>query len=127
MNEGVAFFLFLSVGAASLFSFIAIAIWAGERRREREAYYRSETIKKAAESSSPESTLEFLRERDRVEARRVRAGLQLSGLIMVAAGVGVIIFLRPLIPSSPIYLSGVIPVCVGVAMLGHSAFLAPKD
>ena len=127
MNEGVAFFLFLSVGAASLFSFIAVIVWAGERRREREAYYRSEIIKKAAELPSSDVTLGFLRERDRVEARRTRAGLQLGGLIAVAAGVGMIIFLRQLVPTTAVYLSGLIPVFVGVAMLGYSMFLAPKD
>ena len=40
-------YLFLSVGAVGMFSFIAVASWADARRKEREAYYKSETLKKA--------------------------------------------------------------------------------
>ena len=43
-------FLFLSVAVASVFTFIAVIAWAGERRKEREAYYHSEVVKKIAES-----------------------------------------------------------------------------
>ena len=39
------------VGSIALFSFLAVASWSDARRKEREAYYRSETLKKIAESS----------------------------------------------------------------------------
>ena len=44
--------LFLSVGAIALFSFISVATWSDNRRREREAFYKSEALKKLAESPS---------------------------------------------------------------------------
>ena len=64
MDSGAALFLFLAVGAASLFSFIAVAVWSGARYAERETYYHSELIKKAMESPST-AGLDYLRERDR--------------------------------------------------------------
>jgi hypothetical protein len=76
--------------------------------KEREAHYRSETIKKVSESATPGAALEFLRETERIWARRVRDMLKLGGLIVSAAGIGVMVFLRALGPSQPIYLVGVI-------------------
>jgi hypothetical protein len=45
-----------------------VATWASERRKEREAYYRSETIKKVAElqGTGSQSALEVLREEERI-------------------------------------------------------------
>jgi hypothetical protein len=37
------------VGLVGLFSFLAVASWSTERRKEREALYRSEAVKKIAE------------------------------------------------------------------------------
>jgi hypothetical protein len=119
--------MFLSVGAAALFSFIAVTVWATERRKEREAFYRSETIKKVAESASSGAALEFLRETERVSAGRIRGGLRLGGLIAMAAGIGVMVFLRAIIPGTPVYLAGVIPLLVGAVLLGYGQFLAPRD
>jgi hypothetical protein len=52
------------IAAAGLFSFLAVASWAADRRREREAYYRSEAIKKIAEmqGNAPDAVLQLLRE-----------------------------------------------------------------
>jgi hypothetical protein len=75
MDAAVALWEFLSVGAVGLFSFLAIASWSESRRREREAYYRSEAIRKLAEAP-PEvaaSAFEFLREQERNDRERVRA------------------------------------------------------
>ena len=41
--------LFLSIGAISLFSFVSVAAWLDSRRKERIAYYRSETLKKISD------------------------------------------------------------------------------
>ena len=50
MMGSLPLFLFLSVGSIALFSFVAVAAWSDARRREREAYYKSETLKKIAEA-----------------------------------------------------------------------------
>src|SRR6185369_1127437 len=52
------------VGLLGLFSFAAVASWSTERRKEREALYRSEAIKKIAEmqGNTPEPVVTLLRE-----------------------------------------------------------------
>jgi Domain of unknown function (DUF6249) len=113
----------------SVFSFAAVAVWSYARRREREAYYRSETIKKITETRGGESAMEFLREEERNAARRLREGLKLGGVITVAVGIGLMIFLGGIGRHSPepIYLVGVIPLLIGSALLAYTRFLAPKQ
>jgi hypothetical protein len=64
VEETYATFLVLSIGAVSLFSFLSVAAWTDARRKEREAYYKSEAIKKLAEMQGnvPDSVLQLIRE-----------------------------------------------------------------
>ena len=84
-GASTAVFMFLSVGAVALFSFIAVASWADARRKEREAYYKSETLKKLSESQGSAAVLELLREEQKQAAAKRREGLRLGGLINIAA------------------------------------------
>jgi hypothetical protein len=117
------------VGSIALFSFLAVNGWADARRKEREAYYRGETLKKIAESSgeAAKSALEMLREQEKFAARRRIEGLKLGGLITTAVGIGVMVLLSGLRVAEPIYLAGVIPVLVGLALLAYVFLLAPKE
>jgi hypothetical protein len=121
-------FLFLSVAAASLFSFIAVAVWSQERRREREAYYRSETLKKLSEMQGAGSStlIEFVREEDKIAFRRLQEGLKLGGLVTVAVGIALMVFIRAVDRENSAYLIGLIPSLIGVALLGYAYFLAPR-
>ena len=119
MDPAVALWEFLSVGAVALFSFLAIGSWSESRRREREAYYKSEAIRKLADAT-PEiaaSALEFLREQERIDKERVRAQIKIGGLVTCGVGIGIMVFLWALIRDAPIYLCGLIPLLVGVALL----------
>ena len=130
MNIGhAAVAIFLPVLMVSVFAFTSIATWSDARRREREAFYRSETLKKIADSTGPGGTaaLELLREQDRNAQRRRREDQRLGGLATTAAGVGLLIFLRAIVPHEPVYLVGLIPLLVGVALLAHTFLFAPKD
>ena len=123
----MALFLFLSVATASLFTFIAVTVWAGERRKEREAYYDSEVLKKIAETpGSGPAAQEYLRERQRISDRNVRGGIRLAGLIVFFAGIGLMIFLTAVNDGPPPQLA-MIPTLVGFALLIYGQFLAPKD
>lgn len=130
MDSGAALFLFLAVGAASLFSFIAVAVWTGARYAERETYYHSELIKKAMEAPSA-AGLDYLRERDRENAlraaRKTRSGMRLGGLVTVAAGIGLMIFLNEISVYQTggernVYLVGLIPILVGAVLFVYSFF-----
>jgi hypothetical protein len=117
------------VGSIALFSFLAVHTWCDARRKEREAYYRSETLKKIAESSGEgaKSALELLREQEKYAAKRVVEGLKLGGLITVAVGIGVMALLYGLDHGQPVYLAGFVPFLVGLALLAYAFVFAPKE
>ena len=118
--------LFLSVGAIALFSFVAVATWSDNRRREREAYYKSETLKKIAEMGT-DNAVAVLREEERNALRRRLEGIKLGGLVTAAAGIGLMVFLRALVGDRPIYLAGLIPLFVAVSLRVYSYLVARKD
>jgi hypothetical protein len=128
MSSGVALFLFLAVASVAMFSFVAVATWSDARRKEREAYYQGETVKKIAESQGAGATsaLELLREQHRIATLRTREGVKLGGVITAAVGIGVMAMLRGLERNEPAYLVGLVPLLIGVAMLTYVYFLAPK-
>lgn len=130
MTQQVVPFLFLSVAAIGFFSYVAVAKWANERRREREAYYRSETLKKIAESqdAGSSSALEVLRAEETIAIRHRREGHKLAGLITVAVGIGMMIFIGFVDrgDTEPAYLVGLIPLFVGAALLVYAYVLGPK-
>ena len=125
MGQPEFLFLFLSVGAVAMFSMVAVSSWAGTRYKERAAFYRADVLKKIAESQAPgaESALALLREQERQARIRRREGLRIGGLVNLAVGIGVMIFLHGLLPGPPIYLCGLIPSLIGVALIGASFLL----
>jgi len=131
MNQILPIFLFLSVASIALFSFRAVAVWSSERRREREAYYRSETLRKIAETQGAggSAAIEFLREEEKNAARHRREGQKLGGLVTVAVGIGIMVFIKAvdIRDPEPAYLVGLIPLLIGVARLVYAYFLAPKE
>jgi hypothetical protein len=116
------------VGSIALFSFLAVASWSDARRREREAYYKSETMKKIAESSGEgaKGALELIREQQKNLEKNRLEGLKIGGLVTAAIGIGTIMLLRGLVQDEPVYLAGVVPLLIGVALLIYPFFLAPK-
>jgi hypothetical protein len=120
--------LFLSIAAISLFSFVAVAVWLENRRKERVAYYRSETLKKLTETAGPGSKapIEYMREEEQISARHRREGIRLGSLITGAVGIGLMICLRGIAHEKSVYLVGLIPLLVGVALFVYAEFLAPK-
>lgn len=130
LDQTLPMFAFLSIASLALFSFVAVAVWSTERRREREAYYRSEALRKIAElqGAGNTSAIELLREEEKNAARRRLEGQKLGGLITLAVGIGMMIFIRAVDrnPQEPAYLVGLIPLLIGVALLAYAYILAPK-
>jgi hypothetical protein len=116
------------VGSIALFSFLAVSVWSDARRKEREAYYRSEALKKIAECSGEgaKAAIELLREEQKPTMKRSLEGIKLGGLVTSAVGIGVMVLLYGIEHNEPVYLAGLIPLLVGVAMLTYAFILAPK-
>ena len=116
------------VGSIALFSFLGVATWADARRKERETFYKSETLKKIAESSGEgaRAAIELIREQEKNAANRRFEGMKLGGLITAVVGIGVMVLLHGLVQSQPVYLAGLIPFLVGVVLMLYGFFLAPK-
>ena len=84
-------------------------------------------LKKIAEQGAgATAAFEYLREQEQTAARRRIEGLKLGGLITVAVGAAMMIFLRQLIPDEPMYLEGLMPFFVGLVLLAYSYLIAPK-
>ena len=109
-------------------AFITIAVWLGERRKEREAFYRSEVLKKIADSEgdAAQKAIEMLRQQDLNAQIRRREGIKLGGLITMAGGIGLSIFLANMGIEQPVWLVGVMAVLVGAVLAGYAFFFAPK-
>ena len=128
-NLGV--FLIPIVGSIALFSFLGVASWSDARRKEREAYYMADALKKISEGSAEgaKSALEYLREKNASATRRRVEGMKLGGLITTAVGIALMIFLHGVANESPdekTYLVGVIPLFIGLALAVYAFVLAPK-
>jgi hypothetical protein len=126
----VALFGFLAVGAIALFTMISVSSWASARQKEREAYYKSDMLKKVAEAQGPgaASALELLREEAKIGSVRTKQGLKIGGLVCFAAGLGTLIFLKAMVSDEPVYLSGLIVLLIGVALYaGSYVVTTPAD
>ena len=124
-NAGMAMALFgfLAVGAVSVFTMVSVASWSEARRKEREAYYKNDMLKKLADTPGPgaNAALELMRAEAQIGAARTRQGLRIGGMITTAAGIGVLVFLRALLGGQQgVYLCGLIPLFVGLALYGSS-------
>jgi hypothetical protein len=133
----VSVFLFLSILMISIFSHASIEAWAEARRKEREAYYKSETMRRIAESPGEGAryVVEILREEERIrqinqrsEEMKIVQGMKIGGVVTIAVGFALMIFFYFIIDRSgkPIYVLGVFPVLIGIALLISVRFMHPK-
>jgi hypothetical protein len=126
----------------AVFTFLSIAAWSDARKKEREAFYRSEVRKKLIEKwggTNTEQLMEILRddpEHSRVrqlfdlarddqpyDPRRRRDRFILAGLVTAAAGGGMWIVFSVMPFGSRVSHIGILPLIVGVALLIYAFFV----
>jgi hypothetical protein len=129
----MSFWMFLSFVVVSVFSFTSVAAWAGTRYQERKDFYRSETLKKLAESGSA-AVIEYLREEERLDEKRqgerrarMVEGNRLGGLILIVVGGALMIAFYQIVTEFPIYLFGLIPIGIGIVLLLTSLIGGRRD
>jgi len=128
-GPGFGLWMFLSIGAVALFVvFIPLTSWIESQRKEREAFYKAETVRRLTESSGEgaKAAIELMQAQSRQESARKREGMKIGGLVNIAVGAGLMIFLHALVTDAPVYLCGLIPGLIGVALLTYALLLAPK-
>lgn len=114
------------VGTISMFVMIIFAIRYGTQRKDREAFYKAETLRRITESSGEgaKAAIELMREEERLKRTKEREGMKIGGIVCIAVGTALVIFLRMLIREESVYLCGLIPGFVGVALLVYVFFMA---
>lgn len=126
MNHAIFGLIFVPVLAAVFFTFVVALVWLAARRKERQAFYFSETVKKLSDSGGS-SAADFLREYERTKSRRIREGMTIAGLVGSLAAVGLMIFLHAISQGPPIYLVALIPLLACVGLLISARFLVSRE
>ncbi len=123
----VGMWAFLSISAVCLFAvFLPLTTYMDNRRKEREAFYKADMMRRMAEAS-PETSmaaLELMREEDRLRRMKQSEGLKIGGLVNIGVGIGLGMMLYALPGKSGVYMVGAIPGFIGVALLVYAFFLA---
>lgn len=119
-------FLIPIVAIVSVFTFVIVIHWVDTQRKEREAYYKAETLRRVTEASGEgaKSALELMREDERLKRIHTHEGMKIAGLVNIGVGISLLIFLHALLPGTAIYLCGLIPGFIGVGFLVYVYFLA---
>jgi len=108
------------VGTIALFGFLSVASWADARRREREAFFRHELLKKVAESPGGQQVVELLRQEEADRIERQRQAIQLAGWVTLGVGIGVGVLLSQLVRLAGLWAVGAVPALVGAALVLHA-------
>jgi hypothetical protein len=113
------------VGTVAVFTFLTLTYRSNAQRKEREAFYRSENLRRITESSGEgaKAAIELLKEEERLKRIKAREGIKIGGLVNLGVGVGLTIFLWALV-GFKVALCGLIPGLVGVALLVYVFFMA---
>lgn len=129
-NPAFGMWMFLSIGAVSLFVvFIPTVTWVDSRRKEREAYYRADTLRRLTEATgeAANAVVELLREEERRKEIKQREGMKIGAVVNLGVGIAMMIFIAYLTHGNPAFLCGLIPGLVGAGLLVYVYLLAePK-
>jgi hypothetical protein len=106
------------VAIVSVFTFVSLAVWFGTKQKEREAFYKSETLRRITEASGEgaKAAIDLLREEEHLKRIKAREGIKVGGVVCIGVGVGLFIFLGALV-GIKVALCGLIPGLIGVALL----------
>ena len=76
--------------------------WVDTQRKEREAYYKTETLRRITEASGEgaKAAVELMRADERLKRIKAREGMKIGGLVNIGVGIGLLIFLHALMPGN---------------------------
>lgn len=106
------------VAVIGTFAFVSVVVFSENRRKEREAFYRTEVHKKLVEQEGgkTDQLRALLHVEEVTRARQIREALRIAGLATGAAGIGMVI-LGAGGGEWALWKIGYVPAAVGLAML----------
>ena len=109
-----------------VFAFVSVLHWIDSQRKERDAFYKAETLRRVTEASGEgaQAAIELMKADERLKRIKSREGMKIGGLINIGVGVGVMIFLHELLAGTAIYLCGIIPTLIGAGFIAYIYILA---
>ena len=113
------------VGVVAVFTFVAIAVWSDNRRKERETFHRHETYRRILEQpgESAADVLALMRQEEAQRQRQKIEGIRLGGMITTVVGIAVMIFFYFLTDEEPVFLIGIIPLLIGLVLTIYGFFM----
>ena len=113
-------------GSIALFTFLSVASWAEQRRKERESYYRYEFRKQLVEAGKMDGSdvRELMRYEQETTLYRARQSSLAGGFVLMGVGVGMLLGLQWI--DEGVWMTGYIPLFIGIAMMVYAQFVAPR-
>ena len=126
MEFNVAFWLFLAATVVASLTFVTVIVWAENRFKERQEYYRFEFRKRLVEAGEMDaaSFTSLVRYEHDLGLRQGRQKLLVAAFVFVGLGVGACIGLQFI--GGSIWMLGFIPVGIGLSMLVGGLLFAAK-
>jgi len=115
-------------GSIALFSFLAVATWAEQRRKERESYYRYEFRKNLVDAGKMDANdvRDLIHYEQQTQMYKSRQSSIVGGFVLLGVGAGMLLGLR-WIPEDGLWMVGYIPLFIGIALTVYALFVAPRD
>jgi hypothetical protein len=126
MFEDIMLNLIPIISVVCVFLFLSTVVWAKQRRRERDAYYRHELAKTMVTRGADADEVARMLRKSRSSLAERREGLKLGGLLTFAIGIGFMIGFQWIPADLPIWKIGFVPTLLGAAMVTYSV-LADSD
>jgi hypothetical protein len=115
---------FTGVVLMIVFAFVSVVVWTEARRKEREALYRSELLKKLAETPGPgaDAVLLSLRDEEARKHARRREYISMGGILCAALGLAALLghFATPDTRNDGVWALCFVPLLLGAALLLHA-------
>jgi hypothetical protein len=126
VNPETLNFVGAMICAIGLLTFLTVATYLSQRRKERDTYYRFELRKKALEQGAPaEALIELQHQEDLLHQRRRRESQRLGGLITAGSGIGLLGIVLTKHDSEAIGVA-FLPLFIGLALFVYAQWMAPR-
>jgi len=126
LPPGAMWALIPIVGSVALFTFLAVASWAEQRRKERESYYRYEFRKQLVDAGKMDASdvRDLMQYEQETTLYRARQSSLVGGFVLLGVGGGLLLGLQWI--DEGVWMVGYIPFFIGVALTIYAVFVAPR-